>query len=894
MSVSPAYSTGPRQVHVVVHTHWDREWYLTREATLARCVQVMQQVLAQLEDSTLPSFLFDGQTAAFDDLLAVAPPQMAQRLLKQAAAGRLVLGPWYVMADGFLVSGESLLRNLEMGLQDAERLAPGIGAQRVGYLPDSFGHAAQMPQLLAQFGVSLAVLWRGADAPQNTFNWVGPDGTATGTVWLPEGYYQHPLNLPQWREPLTALLAKLLARTPNGPLLLTQGGDHLAPAPHIAQRMAQFNTSQTDYQLRFSTLAEHCTQALAANPLRAAIAGELRHNVAAFVLPDVLSTRRYLKLAHQQCEDRLLAETEPLVAAFLAPTDFPNNEQAHAALQRAWRLLVQQQAHDSICGCSLDAVHAEMQQRFVQLQQQLDAVRQQVLAACNQGTGAISLHRHGGSGIDVFADDSSCTLFNPVPLARSGWWQVTVFLRGDAHAALRVTGPAGKPLPCVLISCQAGRELVSPLDDFPEPITGHHHTLAVHARLAGLGSLALQVHGVDSIAEPGNAEMLEPTISNAAWHVAVNSAGELLLTDKLNGTTALSARPAISLLWQHDAGDSYNFSPPHLAPAQAPGTLPDSLHTTRWQVQSTRHVGALQELVLNVTQTVPAALNSQRTGAGDGTATNTGTLVLRLLGDEPYLRAQLRWANHAQDQRTRLLLPLLLDTGSLQTDTAFTWTARPAVLAQVPAQPSRSEMPVAVMPSLSAVAAGPWAIAHRAMHECEVLQHAGQRWLGLTLVRSVGWLSRRDLRTRGVGAGPDIATPGAQCLTADVGQHIFDFWLCAGNPATDPDPTRALQAAERLRRPPLLLRGHPSSTVAADTANPVLMTSSVRRIRSKDGKSNQLEIRLYNPTGQPQPVALQSPNWQVVRADGQACASQPGVVQPHQIVALRQRLQNPA
>jgi hypothetical protein len=108
--------------------------------------------------------------------------------------------------------------------------------------------------------------------------------------------------------------------------------------------------------------------------------------------------------------------------------------------------------------------------------------------------------------------------------------------------------------------------------------------------------------------------------------------------------------------------------------------------------------------------------------------------------------------------------------------------------------------------------------------------------------------------------------------------------LCAGNPATDPDQTRALQAAERLRRPPLLLRGHASSTVAANTGNPVLMTSSVQRLTG-----GQLELRLYNPTGQPQPLALQEPNWQVVRADGQARASLPGVVQPHQIITLRQR-----
>ena len=138
-------------VDVVVHTHWDREWYLPRETTLARLQAVMGDVLDQLDSGALPSFLFDGQTVALRDLLTIAPPDMAARLRHHAQAGRLVLGPWYVSADEFLVSGESLLRNLEFGHADAAAFG---AVQKLGYLPDTFGHAAQMPQVLAQFGIT--------------------------------------------------------------------------------------------------------------------------------------------------------------------------------------------------------------------------------------------------------------------------------------------------------------------------------------------------------------------------------------------------------------------------------------------------------------------------------------------------------------------------------------------------------------------------------------------------------------------------------------------------------------------------------------------------------------------------------------------------------------------
>jgi mannosylglycerate hydrolase len=831
-----------RRVDVVVHTHWDREWYLTREATLARAAVVMSQVLDDLEAGRLQSFLFDGQTAAFRDLLAVAEPALAARLLEQAHRGRIVLGPWYVMADEFLVDGESLLRNLEFGCADCAELG---GAQKVGYLPDSFGHVAQMPLILKQFGIHNAVLWRGADAPHNVFDWVAPDGTRSTTVFMPQGYYLHPMNGPDWRDTLPPMLDKLAARTPAGPLLLTHGGDHLAPSPQLAARMAEFNGAQTQWRLVQSSLAEHVA-AVAALPAaqtpRSVLQGDLRHNLQAFVLPDVLSTRRYLKLAHQTNEDRLLGEIEPLLAAaWSAHTPYPT-----AALHRAWRLLIEQQAHDSICGCSLDAVHAEMQQRFVQLGQQLDALRQAALAAA----GAITLHKHRAAKdqpqLDVFADDSHCTLFNPLPQQRSGWWVVSVFLRSDAPQALRVEDLSGQTLKAEVLGVAPHRELVSPLDDFPDPVIGHRAEIAVWADLPGLSALHLQLV---SHTERGGPGLAVDHLDNLAWHVGLDSAGRLCLTDKLQSpTTPL----VIGLLSELDAGDSYSFSPPaqaHSTPAMV------------WRIVSGRRSTGFQELVLQVEMALPAALSEDRSGRSAHSVLNHGHLRLRLLGDGADLQAQLAWHNHAQDQRTRLLLawPGALDRVA-HSDTAFDWGPRAMPTAQVPATPSRQEMPVVVQPSHSAISAGPWHIAHRAMQEFEHVQHAGQDWLGLSLLRSVGWLSRRDLRTRGVGAGPDIATPDAQC----IGVHVFDFVLQAH--AADAPSHTALQAAANLRRPPLLLRGHAKLVAAPlDIGSTVLQTSALRR-----GADGRLELRVWNPTPLPQALALSPSRWQAVWADGRA------------------------
>jgi hypothetical protein len=865
------------KVDVVVHTHWDREWYLTRQATLARLQQVMREVLAQLDDGRLPAFLFDGQTVAWRDLLEAGPPELAAGLARHAAAGRLLLGPWYVAADEFLVSGESLLRNLALGIADATAAG---GLQRIGYLPDTFGHVAQMPQILAQYGIGAAVVWRGADARHDRFDWRAPDGSTVPTLFLSEGYYLHPLQGPDFEAALATLLPKLAAHRDPGPalqddpvpLLLMHGGDHLAPTPDLAARVAAWNAAGHGFTLQLGTLHGHAERALAAPGPREVIAGELRANRSAFVLPDVLSSRRALKRRHQQAEDRLLAEVEPLWA--LARPGVP----PPPALEQAWRTLVQQQAHDSICGCSIDPVHEEMAQRFTELDQQLDALRAQALA----GARMTNPWRHQ-PGPDAFADDRRCTLLNPLPQRRAGWFTATLFLRAAegqrAPAAVAVRTGEGTALPAVLLRCEPAFELVSPLDDFPERLEGHRVELAVQAELPGLGALSLLVEPLPAAA-PADDPVEPGVIENAAWRVGLSPDGRIVLHDRLAGAGPVTG--AFELLSELDAGDSYTFSPP---------PRPHAVREARWSLRHCRRIGPVQELQLAATLRQPAGLDARREGAAHTQVDSRGTLRLRLFDHEPLLQAVLDWDNAARDQRTRLLLPgLPADLAQTWSDTAFAWLPRPVRLLALPAERSRAEMPVVVQPSLSAIAAGRWAVLHRALHEHEVVRHAyadgaGGLALALTLVRSVGWLSRRDLLTRGVGAGPDLPTPGAQGL----GPDRFEFALLAGaGEAGEAAEARAPAAALAWRRPPLALRGHAAGwPQPVELGNPAVQTSAV--IPQPDGR---LALRLWNPTAQPQPLALEPADWEPVHADGrpdpQALALVPGriALRPRGVLTL--------
>ena len=176
-----------RRIAIVPHTHWDREWYKSYQDFRLNLVDLVDTLLPLLEsDDSYPYFMLDGQMAVVDDYLEVRP-EAEERLRALAAAGRISMGPWYILMDEFLASGETIIRNLQMGIV---RGAAFGGAMDVGYLPDMFGHIAQMPQILRQAGFAHTVVWRGVPSAitKTAFFWEAPDGSTVRAEYLPVGY----------------------------------------------------------------------------------------------------------------------------------------------------------------------------------------------------------------------------------------------------------------------------------------------------------------------------------------------------------------------------------------------------------------------------------------------------------------------------------------------------------------------------------------------------------------------------------------------------------------------------------------------------------------------------------------------------------------------------------
>src|SRR5882757_2560183 len=444
------------QLYFVVHTHWDREWYQPFQQMRARLVTMADRMIPLVERGTIPSFHFDGQTIVLDDYLEMRP-RAEPRLRNLIRAGKIQVGPWYVLADSFLVSGESLIRNLEIGMATARRFGRPLD---VGYLPDQFGHIAQMPQILAGFGFTTAVLWRGvgADVERNRFAWKALDDSSVLTIYMPNGY-SNGANLPlESVESFIARAEKIAGRErefANGaPILVMNGTDHADPDPRL---MTRINEAREISALTFEVgPLETYVRRIAELSLDGtpAHSGELRSPLRAHLLPGVTSARTWIKQRDFENCRALEHYADPLAAFANA---LGRGDGLDAYLEMAWRITIQNHPHDSICGCSVDQVHTDMRYRFDQAAMLAETVTRRASRACL---------------IESTADASEFAVFNPSFSTRALVRGEVEVAEPGAHYAVQTSD--GRHLPVAIEVAHAERAVDSemPCAEFKSIVGG--------------------------------------------------------------------------------------------------------------------------------------------------------------------------------------------------------------------------------------------------------------------------------------------------------------------------------------------------------------------------------------------------------------------------------------
>lgn len=781
-----------RRVAIVPHTHWDREWYEPFQTFRMRLVDTLDALLPLLErDPSYATFLLDGQLAMVDDYLAVRP-EAAPRLRALATAGRVTVGPWYILMDEFLVSGETIVRNLQLGAARAAELG---GAMAVGYLPDMFGHIAQMPQILRQAGMAHAVVWRGVPSAvtRTAFWWEAPDGSQVRTEYLPAGY-SNGAALPDDAKALLRRLTDHLAEMEpfllDG-LLVMNGTDHQAPQPWLGRVVAEANELQDELVLTVTSLPAYLEAAPTEGLER--WRGELRSGARANVLMGVASNRIDVKQAAAATERALERRAEPYDALWAAP------ERRHGPLlDVAWQQVVRNAAHDSICACSVDEVVDAVLHRFAEARAVADGVAARALADL-----AAALPAAG------------TTVVNPSARPRSG--TVELVLPGTVAPAgtQLLEEPAGAfgiprglgPLTLDAASVQTMIGLLpdaSRLDDHTwihgvtvtdEP-DGLGVTIALGADerpdvdLTGirqdlLGRLRARPDAVVRVAldQPPVVRVLARVadVPGFGWQPAVpvppthpvavrrEDAGTVtadnglvtLSVDPVDGTFAVDGRPGYGRLVDGgDLGDSYNWSPPA---ADRLVDTPDEVAVTVTEEGPLRAV-----LTVVATYTWPTHVDGP-TRARTGSVTVPVTTTLEVRADEPLVRVRTRFVNPARDHRLRVHLPLPRPAAGSRAECAFAVVDRGL---DAEGRPDEAGLPT--FPSRRFVQAGGLTVVHDGLPEYELVDVAddgdGPRahTLALTVLRATGMLSRLGMTMRPLPAGPLTPVPGLQLLGRTV------------------------------------------------------------------------------------------------------------------------------
>ncbi len=906
------------QTHIISHTHWDREWYLTYEQFRLRLVGLIDRLLDLMEaQPDYEYFHLDGQTIVLEDYLELRPHQ-EPRLRKLIHDGRILIGPWYDMPDEFLVSGESIVRNLALGHAIARRFGPSMP---VGYLPDLFGHVGQMPQILRNFDLDNAILWRGFGGPKAEYWWVAPDGSRVLMMHLPpEGYCNATrvhLDPDKMIERTSAAILKEAARTSVAEVLLMNGVDHVEPHP-VIPRLARELTETIGTPVRHSTLpryVEAVRSAVGGNGIGETlevIRGELRGGEDyANLLPGVFSARVYIKQANARLQTLLEKRAEPLATfAWMLGAPYPADE-----LGYAWKTLLQNHPHDSICGCSIDAVHEENMTRFARASQVARALVDQSAEVIARAVPAAPEGQLRVVAMNTTGYDYRGTIEASIDLPyesdeprrqvdqRSLDAPVTFWPRDTRIVAASAAN--GRLSAVQVLGEEDARPLVMSRYDTPWTLRARRLTLVWQGAVPACGYATFDLmtdtrrvgHALDTA---DSVTATDRTVENGSLRLTINEDGTLAVVDKRTGTTYERCGELEDV---GDVGDEYNYSPP---PHDRRVTSAEARNVRVTRTQSGPIRAAFR---IELTLPLPAAISGDRVTRVPVTLDTPVTIDVAVDAGSSQVRLDVAVDNRATDHRLRMIFPTGVHSiADVRAETAFGMVRR-AARRDAPTE-SHWEVPVSYGPTGACTEAGSdragAILFSEGLAEYEALPDTtgSISRLGLTLLRCVGYLSRDDLRLRPSGhAGPGLATPGAQC----PGRHEFRL---AFEPRGDaPSNGRLLAQAARFSAPPLVVTaiGNGGTRPATATFLAIESTGGVAVLSAcyRSVKNDAVLVRLFNADEAPltvtlkpcRPLAaaevvdfLESPLGPATVTKGAAELT----VGPHKIVTVRIRLRQDA
>lgn len=536
-----------RKVHVVPHSHWDREWYFTTSRSKVYLMKDLKDVLDTLESNPdFKYFMVDAQGSLLDDYIKWMP-QDKDRITKLVKEKKLVIGPWYTQTDQLVISGESIVRNMYYGMKRCETFG---GYMNVGYVPDSFGQSGNMPQIYKEFGIDDTLFWRGVsdDMVNHTdYNWRGDDGSVVFTTQVPFGYYIGG-NIPEdpkqseefWQK---ECFEKAGGRSATKHIYFPNGFDQAPIRTNLPEIIKERNEKDPENEYVISCIEDYIKDVKSENPELEEVSGELVIAKHMRIHKSIFSSRSDLKVMNTQIQNYVTNVMEPLLTlSYNLGNDYP-----HEAVGEIWKLLFENAAHDSIGSCISDTANEDVYVRYKQ--------------ARDIAVNLVELHSRLIATSVKNDAEMTFTLINTLPQKRNDTVVVKTYIPGGNFAIL---DEKGNKVDYTVIESRDLTDYVlsqtiklDPSRKFYVPSQVLEATIAI--KTSDVPAFGYVQYTLDT--KGNSAKNLEKknTLENEFYAINVEEDGSLTITDKENNVTYKNQGVLVE---NGDDGDSFNYSPP--------------------------------------------------------------------------------------------------------------------------------------------------------------------------------------------------------------------------------------------------------------------------------------------------------------------------------------------
>ncbi|QGH20263.1 mannosylglycerate hydrolase [Clostridium butyricum] len=816
-----------KKVHIVPHMHWDREWYFSTEESRILLVNNMKEIMDMLENNPdYPYFVMDGQTAILEDYLAVKP-QDKERIKKLVEEGKLIIGPWYTQTDEMVVGGESIVRNLLYGIKDCGEFGDYM---KIGYLPDSFGQSAQMPQILNGFDIKHSMFWRGCSERKGTgkteFNWTSDDGSEVVVQMLPLGYAigkYLPTDIDALKNRMEKYFPVLDRGATTEHEILPNGHDQMPVQKNIFNVIEKLKELYTDREF-FLSRYENIFEELEKEINRDTISGEFLDGKYMRVHRSIFSTRMDIKAANARIESKITNILEPL-ASISYSLGF---EYHHGLIELIWKEIMKNHAHDSIGCCCSDKVHKEIMNRFLLAEEKVDRL---IEFYKRKITDAISCEK----ALDKL------TIFNLMPYEREEIIRAQIITKmksfemvNDEDIKLDFQVIHKEEIDAGLID----RQIVHYGNYDPFMI----YTIEFKDVVPAMGYKTYLIKESEFMIEKEYEAVNK--IDNDFYEIEVNENGTLKILDKKMNKTFDNV-----LLMENggDEGDEYDFSP-----------LVDEKLIFNTHVNAEYSIKKNKfnnEIKISYRLDVPKNIESRKNNNIDGYV--DFNISINVPNDKARIDIVFDIDNQACDHRIRTYIPTNIASKFSVSDNQFGYIKRDVYdeAMDVWEKEGWDERPDSIYPMLTFVGLSDEehgvAVLTNSTREFEIV---GEKFytIAITLFRSVGFLGKEEMvRRPGRPSGIKLPTPDSQL----IGNITIDFAIATHEKSTL--EANVANMAKQYLTPMVTYNKMPYNAMKLNDSEVItpysysllkqydenLVLSVIKKAEKEEG----LIIRMYNP-----------------------------------------------